>query len=214
MNMNEEYKMLREEIMFNSKQVYLYFTFTVLSVSTMLAYVFKNINKPNSNSIFIAIFVLLICATTRVKRLLTTTISISTYMEVFLEPDVDERNWETRSHYQVNGCNSRELDKRNPWINIMFFKSISPWFLLSIITYVLYVLVLYGNDEDPFSILISHSFFVIFVLVFNTIIFFMLIYITLFNDKSYRDKYLKHWKEVKTKMEGNVASVKRESVVL
>jgi len=203
--MNEEYKMLREEIMLNSKQVYLYFALTVTAISTILAFVFNNIDKPNINSIFIAIFVLLICTVTRVKGLLATIVSISTYMEVFLEPHIDERNWETRCYYQVNGYNSRELEKINPLINIMFFRSISPWFLLDIITYVLYIIVLYGNDKkNPFGILRPPSFFVIFVLTFNTIIFFLLIYITLFNGKSDRNKYIKHWKEVKTKMEGRV----------
>jgi len=41
--MNEEYKMLREEIMYNSRRVYLYFALIVPSVSGMLAVVFNNI---------------------------------------------------------------------------------------------------------------------------------------------------------------------------
>jgi len=190
MNMNDEYKMLREELMFNSKQIYLYFAFIVTAVSTMLAYVFTNIDKPNSNSIFIAIFVLLICAAARVKRLLSTNTSISTYMEVFLEPYIDGRNWETLCHYQVNRCNSQELDKRNPLINIMVFKSMSVWFLLSIITY---IIVLFENNKVNICNIVKSS---PVNSAFNTLMFLILMYITL-SSKIDRDKYIKHWKKVK-----------------
>jgi len=195
MNLDEEYKMLREEIMFNMKQVYIYFAFTVGIISSMLVYVFNN-NQSNINSIFIAVFVLLICATTRVKRLMTTTLSIATYLEVFLEPNIDERNWEIRSNRQINGYTSKELDKRNPIINIMFFKTISVWFLLSIITYALYVLALFDkNKENIFNFVEYFSSDYIFI--FNTIIIILLICITLSNNENNRDMYIKHWKDVK-----------------
>jgi len=194
MNMNKEYKMLREEIMFNMKQVYLYFTFTVPAVSAMLVFVFKNIEKPNSMNIFIAIFVLLICAAARVKKLIVANVRISTYMEVFLEPNIDERNWETRSNYQVNGCNSKELDNKNFLFNIMIFKSISPWFLLGIIIYVLYIIILYENNKENISdIFVSF----LFNLLINSFLFFLLMYITLKNDKNEREKYKNHWKNIK-----------------
>jgi len=193
--MDEEYKMLREEIMFNSKQVYVYFAFTVTVISGMLMYVFNN-NQSNINSIFIAIFVLLICAAARVKRLLSTTVNISAYMEVFLEPNINERNWEIRSNLRLNGYNSKELDKRNPIINIMFFKTISVWFLLDTITYALYILVLFGNSKEPIFNIIKFL-FSNYIFIFNTIIFLLLIGITLSNSENKRDMYIEHWKKVK-----------------
>jgi len=182
--MNDEYNMLREEIMFNMKQIHLYFAFFVTTVSTVLVYVFNNIDKPYSNSIFIAIFILLICATARVRKLLSSNLSISTYMEVFLEPYIDGRNWEIRSHYQVNGYSSGELDKRNFMINIMVFKTISVWFLFGVITYILYVILKFDKKYSIYFIL-------------NTILFLILMCITLPQKKNDRDRYIKHWKKVK-----------------
>jgi len=69
----------------------------------------------------------------------------------------------------------------------------SLWFLLSIITYVLYIFVLYGNDKENTSN-IDKYFYVGFV--FNSIMFLILMYITLLS-KNDRDKYIKHWKEIK-----------------
>ena len=196
--MNEEYKMLREEIMFRSKQMYLYFAFTVPAVSTVLVYIFNNIEKPNSNSIFIALFVLLICATTRVKKLISNIVCISAYMEVFLESNIDVRNWETRCNCKVNGYTSQELDKRNPLINIMVFKTISTWFLLGTITYILYIIILFvKNNGDIFRSI--KSFPENFVFIFNTFIFIILMYIILSKRGTNRDIYIEHWKEAKKK---------------
>jgi len=195
MNMNDEYKMLREEIMFNSKQVYVYFAFTVTIISSMLVYIFNN-NQSNINSIFIAIFVMLICSATRVKRLVSTTVNISAYMEVFLEPNIDGRNWETRCNRRVDGYNSKEQDKRDPLINIMVFKTISVWFLLSIITYALYILALFDNKNENIFNFIKLQ-FPNYMFIFNTIIFLLLICITLSNSENKRDMYINHWEKVK-----------------
>jgi len=196
MNMNKEYKMLREEIMFNMKQVYLYFALVVTAVSAMLVYFFNNIDKLNSDSIFIAIFILLICAATRVKRFLSNNVSISSYMEVFLEPNIDERNWETRCHHQVNGHDSTELNKRKPLINNLVFKSLSVWFLLGIITYILYIINMVENSKNInlFS----------FYFIFNTILFLIVLFITLFHKDINRDMFIKHWKKVKEMEEEHI----------
>ena len=185
--------------MFGSKQIYLYFSFTVPAVSAILVFIFNNIEKPYSMNIFCAIFVLLICAVTRVKKLITTTVYISTYMEVFLEPKINGRKWETRCNYQVNGYNSKELDNRNPLINNMFFRTISAWFLLGFFTYALYIMVLLKNDKinNLCDSIESHPV----NFVFNTIFFLIIMYVSLSNRNIDRNMYIEHWENIKEKEE-------------
>ena len=160
----------------------------------MLVFVFYHIYDPISINMFIAIFILLICTATRIKRFIAITVCISTYMEIFLEPNIDGRNWETRCHYQVNGFSSQELDKRSPLINFMFFRTISACFFLGVIPYILYLIAFLGNNKkDALNIIKSSPVNFIFTIIMCLI----LIYITLSRKEINRDMYIEHWKEVK-----------------
>jgi len=188
MNLNDEYKMLREEIIANHKQMNQYFTLVCTSALAILAYIFNNPNNPN---IFIGIFVMLVCIAARIKRLLEGNVSISTYMEEFLEPYIDARNWEARTHCSVRGDNVHDINKRSLFMNILIFRTNSPYFLLGIIMYFLYIVVLIQN-LSLFNLLSGG--------IFNTVALLVLLYIASFdaNNKG-RDKYINFWKEVKNK---------------
>jgi hypothetical protein len=209
MSMNKEYEMLREEIMFNTKQKYLSFTFTVPIVSGVLVFVLPNIDKPNSIHIFCAIFVFIVCAVTRVKRLTNGIEYISTYMEVFLEPNIDDRNWETRCNRRIEGYSGKEVDKNNPLLNIMFLKSFSAWLLLGIIIYFLFIMILYENYKDDL-----YNIFKYFLIdcIFNTIMFFIILYVTLSNKRNIRDKYIKHWESIKQNEQGTMSESRKLGV--
>lgn len=181
-----EYKMLREEIISNLKQMHQYFALTSTAVFAVLAYIFNNPNNPN---IFIAMFVVLICISTRIRRILESNVSISTYIEVFLEPKIDGRKWETYNHYKVRGYNSHNISKRNLFFEILFFRTNSTYLLLGVIMYCIHLLVLIKNFS-LFGMFLGG--------IINTISLLILLYNALFDaNNKHRDKYLDYWKKVK-----------------
>ena len=191
--MNEEYKMLREEIVSNMKQIHQYFALTNTAIFLILAYIFGNPNNPN---IFVAVFAILVCISdsVRVKRLMEGNVSISTYMEIFLEPNLEGRSWETNNHYRIGGYNSHEINKRSAFVDTLFFRANSPYLLLSVIMYFLYFIVLVQNL----------SFFNIFASgIFNTVAFFIIQHNARFDANNVgRDEYINYWKKVKMQDKG------------
>jgi len=190
--MNEEYKMLREEIVSNMKQIHQYFALTNTAIFLILAYIFGNPNNPN---IFVAVFAILVCISVRVKRLMEGNVSISTYMEIFLEPNLEGRSWETSNHHRIGvGYNSHEINKRSTFVDILFFRANSPYLLLGVIMYFLYFVVLIQNL----------SFLNIFASgIFNTFAFFIILYNARFDANNVgRDEYINYWKKVKMQDEG------------
>ena len=185
--MNDEYVMLREEITNNIKQIHQYFAITNTAFFVVLTYIFNNPNNPN---IFIAMFVMLVCVATRVKYVLASNIKISTYMEVFLESDMDNRNWETRSNFAVGKRNIHKINTKDFLSNVLLFKSNSTYFLLGTIMFLLYVTILIQN----FSIFNLFTGGII-----NTISLLILLYIALFDASGKcRDNYIMHWEKVKS----------------
>ena len=118
-SVNDEYIMLRSEIDNNIRQMHQYFSATGTAIIALFAY---TINNPYNLNIYIftAVFVALVCVASRVKHALRANVSIGTYMEIFLEPNIEGRAWETRSHYILEGRNSHELDERNSLMRFMF----------------------------------------------------------------------------------------------
>ena len=192
--MNDEYKMLREEIDNNLKQMHQCLTLVCTGALAVLAYIF---NDPNNLNIFVVIFAALVCVGTRIKQLLESNVRISTYIEVFLEPNIEGRDWEIRSHLLQGKKNSHDINRRPYFIEALFFRTNSPYFLLGIIMYILYIyVVVLAQNVSLFNILFSG--------IFNTIALGVLIYIARFDaNNKHRDKQIKHWQEVKEQSADN-----------
>ena len=189
--MEAEYVMLRNEIENNMKQMHQYFALTSTAIVALLTFIFNNPNNPN---VFIAIFVVLVFIAVRIRRLLEGNISISTYMEVFLESNIDGRNWETFSHYNIEkGPNSHELSKRTSYTNLLLFRTNSMPLFLGIVVYIAYIIVLVNN----WSLLNDLS-----GGIFNTLALLILLYVAVLdaNNKD-RDSYKRYWNEVKKNLE-------------
>jgi hypothetical protein len=191
LRMNDEYTMLREEIDYNSKSIHHYFAITCTGIFAILAYILNDTERSYSPHMFSAIFVVLTCVAARVKRLLEINQRISAYMEVFLEPMINGRDWETRGHRQIDGydrqyaANKTRLGK---FSYILLFGTTSSYFTLGAAAYILYIIVL---ADAAISIWMS---------IFNTVMLFILLYPTVLshtNRKKYRDTYLNHWKTIK-----------------
>jgi len=184
MSMKDEYIMLRGEIDDIIKYMHQYFMLACGGIFAALAYIFKNPDSTNNPNIFIAAFAALVCIASRVRVFSNGMTRISTYMEIFLEPNIDGRKWETISHYRIN--NNRGADKKNFFMNNLFFRSNSAYLILGILAYILYLNIL------EWKFVISTA------TIFNTIALCILAYMSLFNRyNKVRDKYISGWNTIK-----------------
>jgi hypothetical protein len=99
---DKQYEMLREEIMQNLSAIHSLLTTTYVAIGAILSYAMINL-KPLSvyfeaPMLFIPLFVVLVVIFARVSVLNVDIISMSTYMEVFLEPKLEDIKWETHLH--------------------------------------------------------------------------------------------------------------------
>lgn len=189
--MEEEYKMLREEIMFNLNKLNWYVSVLYTVSIALLAYVIEN---PENPILFSLIFVVLLCISSRIRSITTSNVRISSYMEVMLESQIPDRNWETFCHYKLQNKDSHSLipinKKISRFIDIISRTS-SVCLLLGIVTFVFNCFVLIENLNPIYVISTS----------FNLIILFVLCYMTYVNGNYiYRDKFVAHWKEIKKEM--------------
>lgn len=186
----EEYKMLRKEIMFNLNKLHWYISIVSTVSIALFAYIIKN---PNDIVLLSLLLSALVIMEGRIHSVTEGNIRISTYMEIFLEPNIENINWETNSYYKLNGQNSHTipLTKIFP---INFFTGINTvCLLIGVIAFVFNCIVIF------------HSFSIINI-IFSIINLFLLIilgYVAFINGRGhiYRDDYIKHWKQLKDKLQ-------------
>ena len=194
MSMNEEYKMLRKEIEDTVKQGDKYFDYTCFGIFATTAYTFYNSDNPD---IFIAVFIVLAFIAQRAKDTSDGILRIAAYIIVFLEPKIDERNWETYNYYWI--YNSQKTNKQDSELDNFLSRSGSRYFLLGIVMYLLYIIVLFKNNPSFDTIPI----FTIFGFIVNTTASFILfrIYRENMNHREHRKKYIDSWKTLKLQLE-------------
>lgn len=188
----EEYKMLREEIMFNLNKLHWYISIVSTVSIALFAYIIKNPNDIILLSLFLATLVIL---EGRIHSVTESNIRISTYMEVFLEPNLENIKWETYSHYKINKKNSHLIPLvKNHSIN--FITEINTvCLLIGIIAFVFNVIIIYrslNTNNIIFSIL-------------NLLFIIILGYMAVINGRGYlyRDDYIKHWEQLKEKLQND-----------
>lgn len=178
----EEYKMLREEIMFDTNKMHWY----ISGISAIGIALFTYIVTNPSNIVLLSLFLaVLVIVEGRIFSLTKSMIIISTYMEVFLEPNLEEINWETMLH-----CNDFKLEKSRPFTDFISNTN-SVCFLIGAIVIIFNSIIIWENIT-----LIN----VIFSLV-NLLLVIFLAYMAFINRKGYQDreKYKNSWDNVKQK---------------
>lgn len=185
----KEYKMLREEIMFNLNKLHWYLSIVSTISIALLTYIIKNPNDIILLSLFLAVLIIM---EGRVHAMTVSNIRISTYMEIFLEPDIDIK-WETYSYYKIDNYNSRTLPlaKKFP---INFITGINAVCLfIGVIAFVFNIIVI-CRSCNGINILFT---------ILNVVLLFILIYMAYINrgGQLYRDDYIKHWKQIKEIMQ-------------
>ncbi|MCL2397983.1 MAG: hypothetical protein FWC93_07965 [Defluviitaleaceae bacterium] len=201
--MNDEYNMLRKEIDSNLKQMHQYFALTITALFVTLALIFDNSTNPSmpiNPNIFSIMFAVLVCVAARVKSLSKSNMRISTYMEIFLEPNMNDRNWETRMYSKAaKGYSSHNIDAKFKLAEILIFRVGSTYSLLGIIIYALYIFVLYENFSWFYAL--SGG-------IFNTIALWILIHLSFFSynaNHKFRDDFIEYWKDIKAQEEAAMA---------
>lgn len=215
--MEEEYKMLREEIMFNLTKMHWYVSIVSTVAVALLAYILQNIDNIALISVFLATLVVI---EGRIYSVTKSNLRISTYMEVFLEPNLENRNWETysflkerniipqtantdsqngNSNAQTESADSHndETDSRNVKEKgvVAYISGINTaCLLIGLIPFIFNCVALPKNLSLPNMFLTILN--AIFILSLLTMSF---VYMD-DKDESKRDKYIKHWKNIKTNL--------------
>lgn len=178
--MEEEYKMLREEIVFNTNKTHWYISGISTVGIAFLAYIF---NSPSNIALLSLFLAILVIVEGRIFSLTKSIIIISTYMEVFLEPKLEGRDWETKLH-----CDEFNPEKRRPFMDFISNTN-SVCFLIGIIVAIYNGIILWENIT-----LIN----VVFSFV-NLLLVGILAYMAFINKRGYQDRgiYKKSWGNVK-----------------
>lgn len=102
--MDEEYKMLREEIILNINKMHWYVSIVSTVAVALLTYIVQDTENITLFSVFLATLVII---EGRIYSITKSSLRISAYMEVFLEPNLENRNWETYSYLKKNNITSQ-----------------------------------------------------------------------------------------------------------
>lgn len=186
--MEDEYKMLRDEIMFNLDKIHMYISLASTVGLALLAYI---IDKPNNIIlIFLFLFVLSI-AECRIYGITKNNTRISTYMEVFLESKIKERNWETYSYFEIDEASAHSIKYQTIFRFISGSNTIC--FLISYAVLILNCYIL-SNNWSCSNFLFS---------IINWLLLVFLAHMALNNrgGNKLRDHYIEHWNKVKEKKE-------------
>lgn len=183
--MEEEYKMLREEIMFNINKTHWYISGVSTIGIALLAYIIKSPSNIVLLSLFLAILVIVEGRIFALTKAINIT---STYMEVFLEPNLENRNWETKLH-----CDKFQTKKR-PLADFVSNTN-SVCFLIGTVVIIFNGIVIWDNIT---LINVVFSCVNLFLVVFLT-------YMAILNRRGYQDRqeYRKSWEETKKHLETN-----------
>lgn len=186
----EEYKMLREEIMFNLNKLHWYISMVSTVSIALFAYIIKHPNDIILLSLFLATLVIM---EGRIHSVTESNIRISTYMEVFLEPNLENIKLETYSHYKLDKQNAHSIPLVKNF-SINFITEINTvCLLIGIIAFVFNCMIIYrsfNTNNIIFSIL-------------NLVFLIVLGYMAIINGRGYlyRDAYIKHWQQLKEKIQ-------------
>lgn len=188
--MEEEYKMLREEIMFNLNKLHWYISIVSTVATALLAYILQSPDNIVLLSLFLASLVIM---EGRIYSVTESNLRISAYMEVFLEPHLENRNWETYNFLKIHKYNSRTINVKKG-IPINFITGInSVCLLIGIIVFIFNLVIIWEN-----TLLINIIFSAL-----NLILVTFLAYMAYINrgGNQRRDDYIRHWNLVKDKFE-------------
>lgn len=190
--MEEEYKMLREEIMFNINKTHWYISGVSTIGIALLAYIIKSPSNIVLLSLFLAILVIVEGRIFALTKAINIT---STYMEVFLEPDLENINWETKLH-----CGEFQTKKR-PLADFVSNTN-SVCFLIGSVVIIFNGIVIWDNIT---LINIIFSFINLLLVAFLT-------YMAILNRRGYQDRqeYRKGWENLRDRLEISDNSSNRE----
>lgn len=177
--MEEEYKMLREEIMFNTNKMHWYISGISTVGIALLTYIVQN----PSNIVLLSLFLsILVIVEGRIYSSTKCIIVISTYIETFLEPNLEGRNWETNLH-----CDNFKFKNRP--IADFISNSNSVCFLIGTIVIVFNCIIIWGNIT---VINVVFSFVNLLLVIF-------LAYMAIINRRGFQDRkdYKSSWDGVK-----------------
>lgn len=189
-NVIKEYEELRVEIREKIELHNTLITFMITSVIAVLAFaVQKNITK-----LYLLPFGVIIPITMRVTYYRTAMAKLSAYIEVYLEPCIEELNWETRNRELMNKQREKKAQKSGRKKKNYDGLTISHYyegFVMSVVSYVLYVFHYLGDKELCFATVAG------IVLPFLLVIweFGITRRIVKFDDE--KDKWYEAWKEMK-----------------
>ena len=134
-HMEKQYEMLREEIMAYQGMSLNTLTVTYVAVGAILSYVFLNLDALNTHFelplLFIPIFVFLVIIFMRLRIMHESILSISAYMQIFLEPNLEGISWET---YLCSKPGRYSVLLKNYTPNLFFMLGIYALFIYVLIT--------------------------------------------------------------------------------
>ena len=182
--MDKEYETLRAEIMQNISIMHNLLSIIYVVIPGGILYILENFEKP---MLFIPIYLILIPVASKIRTLNDANKKLSTYMEIFLEPNLSGSNWETY-------CHNESIEKtNNAFIRFMFLQSNSINFLLGLATYILFI----------YSLINNYSLSNLFIAgTINTISLIIILYFLIKDfSKTTRENISNKWRELKLSLD-------------
>jgi len=177
--MEKEYDMLRAEIMQNLNLMHGLLSVLFTAVGLFFAFVFNN----GDPKLFIIIFLVIVLIVNKICSLNYSNIRISTYMIVYLEPNMENRKWETRNYRSINNSAKSK--------NIVFKVSIADisYLLITAAVYIVFIVKLIENF-NMLNLLIAGS--------INTFCLAYVLFISLniSRDTNNRESFINMWKHI------------------
>lgn len=175
--MEEEYKSLRSEI---NQKIDLVNSLTTFTITTVVAILTFALTKENA-LLYLLPFCIIIPMYIRIAYYRSAMVKLSAYMIVFLEPQIEAFNWETRNAHLMEGIKEK---KKTIVLRAGYYEGV----VSSAICYILYFQDhIKGKDID---ILLMLQLFIPFLLVV-----WMLFIVKHINDiDSEKQEWIKEWK--------------------
>ena len=177
---DKQYEFLREEIMNNANVGHNLLTISYVAIGAILAYVYVNLDSLTKHFelplLFIPVFIVLFILFFRLRLLQEATLSLSAYIEVFLEPNLEGLEWETNLY--------KAKHRKNPILRMQ-----TPNLVIIVGVYCLFIYTLVTNFSLA-NLLIAGS--------LNTIasITSVCLILNVYSNKV-REDYVKEWKRIR-----------------
>ncbi|MCI9362545.1 MAG: hypothetical protein HFG65_16810 [Hungatella sp.] len=188
MQMIEEYKMLRSELMYFMNKDTMLLTCLFSAITATL---FFSVEKNVQEGCLLA-FLIIIPICNKFAYHQKQMAKISTYMVCFLEKELDIK-WETRVEKIAQMKKNHVIDKKIHSISILKF---SDCVMMSLATFLCYVFLLWKQCS------ICFSFRPVYIIWVETVLILILLIVTLniagkiYQIQKYREKYKKKWEQI------------------